>query len=115
MTVSTASSYHHLSDVSGDDPPGTASRKLEHFVLAAFLLVTVLHAIAEASRVDVAFVLAGIKAVLYGAFVWSNLSSSSSGSLTDLQSDMLRSIPADIRAVLKTLELEPPIIRHALC
>ncbi|TFK78578.1 hypothetical protein K466DRAFT_466594, partial [Polyporus arcularius HHB13444] len=88
---------------------------MEHWLLAALLLVTIIHAIAEASRVDVAFVLAGIKAVLYGAFVLSNLSSGSPGSLTALQSDMLKSIPADIRTALKTLKLEPPIIRHAVC
>ncbi|KAI0696208.1 hypothetical protein C8T65DRAFT_545061, partial [Cerioporus squamosus] len=87
----------------------------EHFILATLLLVTVMHALAEAAQVDVAFVLTGVKAILFGAFMWLNSSLGRRPSLTDAQNDMLKAIPSDIRAILKKLDLEPAIIRYAVC
>ncbi|RPD70232.1 hypothetical protein L226DRAFT_426777, partial [Lentinus tigrinus ALCF2SS1-7] len=87
----------------------------EHFILAALLLATVFHALAEASRVDLAFLLAGLKAILFGAFLWSNNTLGISSSLTNAQRDMLNGIPMDIRTIIKKLDLEPPIIRYAVC
>ncbi|TFK92433.1 hypothetical protein K466DRAFT_468645, partial [Polyporus arcularius HHB13444] len=87
----------------------------EHFILAALLLAAVLHALAEASQYDMAFVLAGIQAILYGAFVWTNMTSGMPRSLTPAQFEMLNEIPKDIRSILKKLDLEPEIVRHAVC
>ena len=95
--------------------PGSWAKNLQPFIVATLILVAVCHTLAEASQIDVTFLMAGIKAILSGALLWGNISSGLPHSLTDVQSELLKTLPYDIRAVLKRLDLEPEIIRYAVC
>lgn len=88
---------------------------MEPFILVALFLAIILHALAEAAHLDVAFLLVALKAMLFGAFMWSNGSLQLPSVLTDLQFDMVNAIPADIRTVISKLDLEPAITRYAIC
>ncbi|TFK79921.1 hypothetical protein K466DRAFT_472481, partial [Polyporus arcularius HHB13444] len=88
---------------------------MQPFIVALLLVVAVSHTLVEAAQIDITFLLAGIKAILCGALLWSNVSLGMAPSLTDAQSELLHSLPADIRSVIKNLQLEPDIIRYAVC
>ncbi len=91
---------------------------LEHFIIAALIMTTILHALAATSRMHCGYILATLQAVLYGAFVWCNTRSTSStapGTLTPDQAALLSHIPDDVRGAIKDLGLEPDIVRHACC
>ncbi|KAI0752994.1 hypothetical protein C8Q80DRAFT_1097463, partial [Daedaleopsis nitida] len=95
--------------------PGSRASALPSFILACLIVAIVLHALAEAAHSDVAFLLTGLKAILYGAFMWSNGTLRLPTALTDAQIDMVNAIPSDIRTVLSHLDLEPTITRYAVC
>ncbi|KAI1783100.1 hypothetical protein LXA43DRAFT_865627, partial [Ganoderma leucocontextum] len=87
----------------------------EPFVLAALLMVIVLHSLAAASRVYAQYILAAVQAMLYGAVVWCNAQSGWPSSLTPAQATLLQSVPDDVRTILTSLGLESDIIRYACC
>lgn len=70
---------------------------------------------AEAARLDVALLLVGFKAMLYGAFMWCNFEHRLPAPLSLSQASMLSEIPSDIRTVISKLDLEPDIVRHTIC
>ena len=59
--------------------------------------------------------MSALKAILYGAFMWTNKAHQSFPSLTPAQFEMVNAIPGDIRTVISRLDLEPDIIRYAVC
>ncbi|EIW57900.1 uncharacterized protein TRAVEDRAFT_106892, partial [Trametes versicolor FP-101664 SS1] len=87
----------------------------EPFILAALLFVTVLHALAAANRLTAQYGLAAFQVMLFGAFMYCNVSHGQPRALSHDQSDLLASIPDDIRTVLALLDLEPNIVRYAAC
>lgn len=89
------------------------SRTLQPFVLAALLMTVVLHSLAAAARLPVEFVLSVLEAVLYGAFVFSNVARPNT--LTTAQAEVLGTIPRTMDTVMDTLKLKPNIIRYACC
>lgn len=85
---------------------------MQPFVTVALIIAVVLHGMAAVARPEVAFVLSGIRAMLFGVFVWCN---APSRSLSAVQRLLLKCIPRDVRTVLRTLHLEPDIVRYACC
>ncbi|KAI0654536.1 hypothetical protein C8Q70DRAFT_880098, partial [Cubamyces menziesii] len=83
----------------------------EPFVLAALIMVSMLHAIHSVTRADSNYVLATIRAVLFGAFMFCNQGRRST--LTSRQETLLRTVPKDVRTALKRLHIDPEIVRHA--
>ncbi|KAH9854813.1 hypothetical protein C2E23DRAFT_705383, partial [Lenzites betulinus] len=86
---------------------------MEPFVLAALLMVAMLHAIHSATRTDSHYVLTTIRAVLFGAFMFCNRARRPS--LTSDQEEVLNSIPKDVRTALKRLHIDPEVVRYACC
>ncbi|KAI0375839.1 hypothetical protein BV20DRAFT_908569, partial [Pilatotrama ljubarskyi] len=87
----------------------------EPWLLAGLMMASVLHGLAAASRSDLEFVLAALQAMVYGLFVYCNLSFGRPPTLTESQKALLDSIPADIRTVLSRLDLDPTMTRYACC
>ncbi|EIW65134.1 uncharacterized protein TRAVEDRAFT_109688, partial [Trametes versicolor FP-101664 SS1] len=85
---------------------------MEPFVLAAFLMTVFLHTIAHVSRSNMGFVLATLKVIFYGCFVYCHASSRLSPARID---KILNAVPADIRTVLSELNIEPDFTRYASC
>ncbi|KAJ3554676.1 hypothetical protein NM688_g2988 [Phlebia brevispora] len=83
------------------------------FLLVALLLAIVLHALATISRLQISYVLATIKVIIYGAFAYN--STPSANSLTPAQLNLLNAIPIDIRTALKNLDIEPEYTLYACC
>ncbi|KAJ2974975.1 hypothetical protein NUW54_g11804 [Trametes sanguinea] len=94
---------------------GEKARGLQPFVLAAFIMVTVLHSIAATARLKSQYILATIEAVLYGAFVFSNVAASSGPTLNLLQANVLRNFPQDARTAMAALGVEPDGVTHFAC
>ncbi|OJT11998.1 hypothetical protein TRAPUB_11455, partial [Trametes pubescens] len=86
---------------------------LEPFVLAALIMTTILHAVHSVSRVDSNYILATLRVLLFGAFMFCNRGRGSQ--LTAAQRLMLQTIPKDVRSALKKLHINPEIIRYACC
>ncbi len=76
----------------------------------------VLHSLAEAARLDVTVLLAAMKAVFFGSFMWCNTLHRQPSTLSPEQLKILDSIPRDVRTLFTQLDLEPPdTVRHAVC
>ncbi|KAI1786039.1 hypothetical protein LXA43DRAFT_839945, partial [Ganoderma leucocontextum] len=91
---------------------------MEPFIVAVFVLASVLHSVAATSRSCSAFVLAAVEAILFGAMVWCNAKAGTEAGkngLTPTQVETLNDIPDDIRGVLSFLGLEPDIVHYACC
>ncbi|KAI0364054.1 hypothetical protein BV20DRAFT_907829, partial [Pilatotrama ljubarskyi] len=86
---------------------------LEPFVLAALIMTTVLHAIHSVSRLDSNFVLATLRVVLFGTFIFCNRGRRPP--ITPAQRKVLRSLPKDVRTALQRLHIDPEIVRYACC
>lgn len=71
-----------------------------------------LHTIAHVSRSNMGFVLATLKVIFYGCFVYCHASSRLSPARID---KILNAVPADIRTVLSELNIEPDFTRYASC
>ncbi|CDO75810.1 hypothetical protein BN946_scf184951.g8 [Trametes cinnabarina] len=94
--------------------PSRAS--LKPFITAALVMTTLLHAVASVSRPYSNFVLATIRVLLHGAFIYCNRSSSSATStLSALQHEVVQTIPKDVRTALQALGIAPDILRYAAC
>ncbi|OJT08644.1 hypothetical protein TRAPUB_460 [Trametes pubescens] len=81
------------------DPAVDASlrrKKLEPFILAALLFVTVLHALAASNRLTAQYGLTAFQVMLFGAFMYCNISHGQPRALSDNQLDLLATIPDDI-------------------
>lgn len=91
------------------------AKLFQPFLLAALMIAVVLHALAEAARLDVTILLVTMKAVLFGAFTWCNLLHHQPRSLSADQVKILDAIPSDVRTLISTLQLEPDIVCHAVC
>ncbi|RPD53228.1 hypothetical protein L226DRAFT_440630, partial [Lentinus tigrinus ALCF2SS1-7] len=87
----------------------------EHFVLAILIMTTVFHSLVATSRDHSHYILTTFQAVLFGAFMWCNSQLGYPPRLIPAQTDVLHSIPEDIRATIKKLGLEPKISRYACC
>ncbi|PIL29463.1 hypothetical protein GSI_08405 [Ganoderma sinense ZZ0214-1] len=85
-----------------------ARNVMQPFVTVALIIAVVLHSMAAVARPEVAFVLSGLRAMLFGAFVWCN---APSRTMNAAQRLLLKCIPRDVRTVLRTLHLEPDIVR----
>lgn len=83
------------------------------FLIAALFCVTVLHTLATLSRSDSAYLLAVIRVIVFGAFIFEGRSSHPS--LSAAQQEVLRNIPLDIRTVISSLDLEPEYLLYACC
>ncbi|KAI0324603.1 hypothetical protein GY45DRAFT_1262517, partial [Cubamyces sp. BRFM 1775] len=98
-----------------DRSRGAYARTLQPFILAALLMTIILHSLAAAARLPSRFVLATLQAVLYGAFLFSNVSLGHPRELLPAQSEVLSSLPRDLKTALSALDLVPDIIRYACC
>ncbi|CDO76809.1 hypothetical protein BN946_scf185033.g6 [Trametes cinnabarina] len=89
---------------------------LEPYVAAALIMTTLLHAVASVSRPYSNFVLATLRVLLHGAFVYCNRTSSADPSaLSAPQRDIVNTIPKDVRTALKALGIAPDFLRYATC
>lgn len=88
---------------------------MEHFILAALVMVAVMHSIAAASRMYSAYVLRTVEAVLVGAFLWTNTRSGGPSVLTPSQASLFSQLPRDVTVALSWLGLEPDFLRYACC
>ncbi|KAI0655865.1 hypothetical protein C8Q70DRAFT_922769, partial [Cubamyces menziesii] len=86
---------------------------LEPFILAALIMTTILHTVHAVTRADSNYLLATIRAVLFGVFMFCNKGRRSS--LSSAQEAILQSVPKDVRTALKRLNIDPEIVRHACC
>ncbi|KAI1785655.1 hypothetical protein LXA43DRAFT_855457, partial [Ganoderma leucocontextum] len=87
------------------------------FILAGLLMATVLHSLASVSMPQATYMLATLRAVLFGAFTLSYAipTTSTSSQLNALHKDLLKRIPLDIRTVIDILQLDPDITQYACC
>ncbi|TFK80421.1 hypothetical protein K466DRAFT_474517, partial [Polyporus arcularius HHB13444] len=86
------------------------------FVAAALVMTTLLHAVASVSRPYSNFILAALRVLLHGAFLYCNQTSSpASPALSLRQRDIVKTVPKDVRAALKALGIAPDILRYAAC
>ncbi|KAI0646436.1 hypothetical protein C8Q79DRAFT_926401 [Trametes meyenii] len=86
---------------------------LEPFVLAALLMTCLLHAVHSVNRLDSRYVLATLRVVLFGVFMFCNKARRSL--VSSGQRAVMNSIPTDVRTALKRLHIDPEIIRYACC
>ncbi|KAJ2992382.1 hypothetical protein NUW54_g7948 [Trametes sanguinea] len=101
--------------VEHSDDLRSPARTIQPWLLAGLLMASILHSLAAVSRTDLQFVLSALQAMIYGAFVYCNVTSGASTSLTPEQTRLLNEMPSDIRTVLSKLGLDPPVIRYASC
>ncbi|KAI9057623.1 hypothetical protein FKP32DRAFT_1583402, partial [Trametes sanguinea] len=87
------------------------------FLLAALLMVAILHTLSAVAFPAAQYILATLKVVVFGAFTMRSVGSSSglAPSLTSEQQSILQSMPRDLRTVLDALELIPDIVSYACC
>ncbi|KAI0653767.1 hypothetical protein C8Q70DRAFT_876659, partial [Cubamyces menziesii] len=85
----------------------------EPFVLAGFIMTCMLHAIHAVNHLDSHYILATLRVVLFGAFMFCNQSRRSS--LSPAQQAVMQSIPTDVRTALKKLGINPEIVHYACC
>ncbi|PIL33265.1 hypothetical protein GSI_04715 [Ganoderma sinense ZZ0214-1] len=107
---------YYFSDKEGPitvtSPPTTGDRKsMEPCLVAALIMVVILHAMAGVARPYLSFVLATIRAVILGAIC---LGQRSRG-LTPSQLALLQKIPDDVRTAASMLNLDTSFISFACC
>ncbi|OJT15521.1 hypothetical protein TRAPUB_7214 [Trametes pubescens] len=88
------------------------------FLLAALLMVSILHTLAGVSFPVAQFVLASMKVLLFGAFSLNTVAGTTRTSrpeLTAAHKAIVDAIPYDLRTVLKNLQVEPDIVSYACC
>ncbi|KAL7279763.1 hypothetical protein ACG7TL_006170 [Trametes sanguinea] len=94
-------------------------RSMPPFLLAALLMVAILHTLSAVAFPAAQYLLATLKVVIFGAFTMSNAarsrSSSAEAGLTPEQQSILQSMPLDLRTVLEGLEAIPDIVSYACC
>ena len=78
------------------------------FIAASLLLVTVLHTLAAAARLDCSFILAGLRYVIFTCLVHAEVNTRRARHLAD-------SIPKDVRTAIAHLGLEPDVTIYASC
>ncbi|KAJ8457610.1 hypothetical protein ONZ51_g11431 [Trametes cubensis] len=86
---------------------------IEPFVLAALIMTCMLHAVHSVNHLDSHYVLATLRVLLFGAFMFCNKARQSS--ITPSQQAILQSMPVDVRTVLKRLGIDPDFVRYACC
>ncbi|OJT15383.1 hypothetical protein TRAPUB_8050 [Trametes pubescens] len=86
---------------------------LQPFVLAALIMVTILHAVHGVNRVDSHYILTTIRVLLFGALAYCGMAGGTAP--TEAQVILLKTVPKDVRTALKRLNIDPEIIRFACC
>ncbi|KAI1788720.1 hypothetical protein LXA43DRAFT_862608, partial [Ganoderma leucocontextum] len=84
------------------------------FILAALLMVTILHTLASVARPYTQFILATLQVLLFGALSW-HTNPIAKAVLDASQNALLKRIPLDIRTALSLFELEPDMVLYAAC
>ena len=85
--------------------------KTPTFILAALLMVTLLHTLSAVAFVQAEFILNTLRIVIFGVFTWSTGSSM----LKREEQALLDQVPMDIRTVFARLALNPDIVEFAAC
>ncbi|KAI1790682.1 hypothetical protein LXA43DRAFT_890624, partial [Ganoderma leucocontextum] len=84
---------------------------MQPFLIAALMMVVILHAMAGVARPYIAFTLATIRAVVLGAIY----TVQGPSGLTSARRTLLKQLPDDVRAAASTLNLNTPFISFASC
>lgn len=84
---------------------------MQPFLIAALLMVVILHAMAGVARQYVSFTLATIRVVILGAIY----TVQGPAGLTDAQLALLQKLPDDVRTAASILELDTAFISFASC
>ncbi|KAH9938783.1 uncharacterized protein BXZ73DRAFT_4528, partial [Epithele typhae] len=84
---------------------------LQPFIAAALVMATILHAIASVSQTQMTFILAVVRVVLSGALMFPG----SANTLTPEQEELVKTVPTDVRAAFKLLNIGPDYVRYACC
>lgn len=82
---------------------------MEPLVLAALIMVTIVHALAAVSRPVTGYILSALKVVLLGVLTLTKQRA------TPLQSALMEHLPKDVRTAMKLLGVVPDIITYACC
>ncbi|KAI0644125.1 hypothetical protein C8Q79DRAFT_914175, partial [Trametes meyenii] len=84
---------------------------MQPFLVAALIMVSVLHSLAHVAYPYTKLVLMTMKVVIFGALTMGN----SRLALSTEHRNFLKQIPSDVRTVMKFLALEPDITLYATC
>ncbi|KAI0648741.1 hypothetical protein C8Q79DRAFT_876325, partial [Trametes meyenii] len=83
----------------------------EPFLLAGLLMVTVLHTFSGVAFPAAQYVLATLKAVIFGAVTFNRIQAAS----TRMAQELIGNVPADLRTIIDMLQLGPDIVQYACC
>lgn len=92
-----------------------ATRIRQPFLLAALLLVVVLHTLSSVSRSESSYILSTLEVVLYGAFAYDASGRGLPQTLTTAQNAFFQELPRDVRTAMSMLDLEPEYTLYACC
>lgn len=81
------------------------------FILAALLMVTLLHTVSSVAFVQADFMLSTLRILLFGTLTWST----GATVLASNQQDLLDKIPRDARTAISKLKLNVDITEYAVC
>ena len=84
---------------------------MKPFLAAALIMVMILHAMAAVAHPYVAFTLATIRMVIFGAIC----TVQGTSGLTQAQLNLLRKVPDDVRTVASILQLDTLFVSFASC
>lgn len=88
-----------------------ARRDMQPFLIAALIMVVILHSMAAVARSYLAFTLATIRVVILGAIY----TVKGPSGLSPAQLALLRDVPHDVRKAAKVLKLDTSFISFASC